>query len=45
MFNQVVGSGANAFLIIFACLIAFVAGMAYVDFKRQQDKQGEDMPE
>lgn len=44
MFNQVVGSGANAFLIIIACLIAFAAGLAYVDFNRQKDKQGEDMP-
>ena len=44
MFNQVVGSGANAFLIIFACIIAFAVGMGYVDFNRQKDKQGEDMP-
>jgi hypothetical protein len=45
MFNQVVGSGADAFLIIFACIIAFAAALGYVDFNRQKDKQGEDMPE
>jgi hypothetical protein len=45
MFNQVIGSGGNAFLIIFACLLAFAIGLGYVDFIRQKDKQGEDMPE
>ena len=44
MFNQIVGSGANAFLIIIACLIAFAAGLGYVDYIRQQDKQGDNMP-
>lgn len=34
MFNQVVGSGANAFLIIVAVLIGFAAAMGYVDYLR-----------
>jgi hypothetical protein len=44
MFDQVVGSGGNAFLIIIACLIGFAAGLGYVDYIRQQGKQGEDQP-
>ena len=44
MFNQIVGSGANAFLVIVACLIAFAVGMGYVDYNRQQERQGDDMP-
>jgi hypothetical protein len=39
MFNQVVGSGANAFLIIIAVLAGFVAGLSYVDFRRQKEKE------
>ena len=39
MFNQVVGSGANAFLIIVAVLIGFVAGLSYVDSRRQKEKE------
>jgi hypothetical protein len=39
MFNQVVGSGANAFLVIIAVLAGFVAGLSYVDFRRQKEKE------
>lgn len=31
MFNQVVGSGANTFLVIIAVLVGFVAALSYVD--------------
>ena len=44
MFDQVIGSGGNAFIIIIACLVAFAAGLGYVDYTRQQDKQGDNMP-
>ena len=42
MFEQVVGSGANAFLIIIAVLVGFVAGLSYVDFlkvKKDEEEQ------
>lgn len=42
MFNQVVGSGGNAFLVIIACLIGFAAGLSYVDFRREKEKEQED---
>jgi hypothetical protein len=44
MFDQVVGSGGNTFLIIIAVLVGFSAGLAYVDYIRQKEKQGEDQP-
>ena len=42
MFNQVVSSGANAFLIIVAVLAGFVAGLSYVDFLREKKQQSEE---
>ena len=39
MFNQVVGSGANIFLIIVAVLVGFAAGLSFVDFKREKKKE------
>ena len=39
MFNQVVGSGANTFLIIFAILVGFAAGLSYVDYVREKKKE------
>lgn len=39
MFNQVVGSGANTFLIIIALIAGFLAGLSYVDFRRQKEKE------
>ncbi len=39
MFNQVVGSGANTFLIIVAVLVGFAAGLSFVDFKREKKKE------
>ena len=41
MFNQVVGSGANAFLVVIAVIAGFVAGLAYVDYQREKKKQEE----
>jgi Na+-transporting methylmalonyl-CoA/oxaloacetate decarboxylase gamma subunit len=34
MFEQVVGSGANTFLIILAVLIGFIGALAYTDSVR-----------
>lgn len=34
MFNQVVGDGANLFVIILTVVIGFAAGMGFVDFKK-----------
>jgi hypothetical protein len=41
MFNQVVGSGANAFLVIIACLAGFVAALSYVDYQRVKKEENE----
>lgn len=41
MFNQVVGSGANAFLIVIACIAGFVAALSYVDYIRVKKEQNE----
>ncbi len=41
MFEQVVGSGANLFLIIVAVLFGFVSALAYVDSVRvKKDQEG-----
>jgi hypothetical protein len=39
MFNQVVGSGANSFLVIIAVLAGFIAALSYVDYKRVKKEQ------
>jgi hypothetical protein len=41
MFNQVIGSGGNAFIIIIACLVGFLAALSYVDFRREKEKEEE----
>lgn len=44
MFEQVVGSGANLFLIIVAVLFGFVNALAYVDsvkVKKDQEEKGQ----
>lgn len=44
MFEQVVGSGANLFLIIVAVLFGFVSALAYVDsqkVKKDQEEKGQ----
>lgn len=43
MFEQVIGNGANLFILIVALLIGFVNALAYVDWmkvKKKQDEKG-----
>ena len=45
MIEQVVGDGANLFILIFALLTAFLNALAYVDMKKvekEQEQQGKD---
>ena len=39
MFEQVVGSGANVFVIILAVLFGFVNALAHVDMKKVESAQ------
>ena len=42
IFNQVVGDGANLFMLIVAIIIGFAGGMAYTDYtktKKEQENQ------
>jgi len=39
-FNQVVGDGANLFVVIVAIIIGFAAGMGYTDYLKT--KKGEE---
>ena len=41
MFEQVVGSGANVFVIIVAVLFGFVNALAYLDMKKVEKEQEE----
>ncbi|MEI9920349.1 MAG: hypothetical protein WDO14_16370 [Bacteroidota bacterium] len=34
MFHQVVGSGANAFVIIIAVVVGFVSALSFIDSKK-----------
>ena len=46
-FNQVVGSGANLFVIIVAVVVGFVAALAVIDSKKtikDQNENNKDMP-
>ena len=41
-FNQVVGDGANLFVVIVAIIIGFAAGMVYTDYlktKKEEENQ------
>lgn len=40
MFDQVVGDGANLFIIIIAVLVGFVSALGYLD-KRKTEKEQE----
>lgn len=45
MFNQVVGDGANLFILIVALLIGFINALAYIDMKKvtkEQEEPGKD---
>ncbi len=40
-FNQVIGDGANLFILIVAIVAGFAAGMAYTDFlKTKKEEEG-----
>ena len=41
MFNQVVGNGANLFVVILATVVGFAAAMAFVDFKKVSKEEEE----
>jgi hypothetical protein len=41
MFEQVVGNGANLFILIVAILIGFVNALAYVDYQKVKKEQEE----
>ena len=42
LFSQIVGDGANLFVVIVAIIIGFAAGMGYTDYlktKKEENKQ------
>lgn len=39
MFDQVIGDGANYFIIVVAVLIAFGAGMSYMDYQKTKKEE------
>ena len=39
-FNQVVGDGANLFMLIVAIIIGFGAGMSYTDYVNTKKEEG-----
>jgi len=41
MFDQVVGSGANSFLVIIAVLVGFIGALSYVDYNRVKKEENE----
>ena len=45
-FNQIVGDGANLFIIIIAIVVGFVAALGFVDSKKTNKEQenNPDMP-
>ena len=40
MFQEYIGSGANAFIAIVAVIVGFVAAMGYIDFLKIKRKIG-----
>jgi hypothetical protein len=44
MFEQVVGSGANAFIVIIAVIAGFVAAMGFVDSKKTEKENEHNSP-
>jgi len=42
MLNQVVGDGANLFLVIVAVLIGFATALGYVDFQKTKKEEKKD---
>jgi hypothetical protein len=41
MFDQVVGSGANTFLIIIAVIVGFAAALGYIDYQKVKKEEGD----
>lgn len=39
MFDQIVGDGANLFLIIVACIIGFAAALGYQDYRKTKKEK------
>jgi hypothetical protein len=44
MFEQVIGSGANAFIIIIATIIGFVSAMGFIDSKKTEKDNENNRP-
>ena len=42
MFEQVIGEGANIFIIIVAVIIGFVTALSYVDFLKVKKEEEEE---
>lgn len=42
MFEQVIGDGANLFILIVAVLIGFVAALGYVDFQKTKKEENKE---
>jgi hypothetical protein len=43
-FNQVVGSGANLFLVIVAIVVGFVAALSFIDSQKTQKENEKNKP-
>ena len=45
-FDQVIGSGANLFIIIVAIIVGFVSALAFIDSQKTQkdNEQNKDVP-
>ena len=39
MFNQIVGDGANLFVIIIAAIIGFAAAMGFTDYRKTKEEE------
>ncbi len=44
MFEQIVGSGANAFLIIIAVVVGFVSALGFIDSKKTEKENEHNRP-
>jgi len=43
-FSQIIGDGANLFMVIVAIVIGFVGGLSYVDKVRTEEKEKGNRP-
>lgn len=44
MFEQVVGSGANSFIIIIAVIVGFVSALGFIDNKKTEKENEHNSP-